>query len=361
MTKSPRFYALDVLRGLTIALMILVNTPGSWEHVFPLLLHAHWDGFTFADIVFPGFLFVVGAAMAFSLQNAQLTQATVSKVFKRGALMFACGLFLNWFGRWDLVELRIPGVLQRIALCYVIAALLILALPRKQLWLAGAVLLSSYFGLLHLTATPYALESNIVRQFDLWLFGPQHIYHGFGLPFDPEGMLSTLSATCNVLIGYGIASLLRGKDAQRGLQELLLFGVVTLVGALLMAQFWPINKALWSGSYMLLSSALLMLLLALLVYVVDVRKNLAIAEPLRIYGTNPLFIYMLSWVWTVFIDRICVWQVDGVSYSVYSSMYQGLASLMPAQFASLVFALLHVGLFWYVSLVLYRRQIFIKL
>lgn len=259
MTKSPRFIALDVLRGLTIALMILVNTPGSWDHVFPLLLHAHWDGFTFADIVFPGFLFVVGAAMAFSLQNAQLNAATMQKIVKRGLLMFACGLFLNWFGRWDLAELRIPGVLQRIAICYVLAALLVVALPRKLLWGAGALLLASYFGLLHLSVQPYALETNTVRQLDLWLFGEEHIYHGFGIPFDPEGLLSCLPATCNVLIGFGIARALQGKAAMQGLQELLLFGLVTLVGALLMAQLWPINKALWSGSYMLLSSALLML------------------------------------------------------------------------------------------------------
>lgn len=361
MTKSPRFIALDVLRGLTIALMILVNTPGSWDHVFPLLLHAHWDGFTFADIVFPGFLFVVGAAMAFSLQNAQLNAATVQKIVKRGLLMFACGLFLNWFGRWDLAELRIPGVLQRIAICYVLAALLVVALPRKLLWGAGALLLASYFGLLHLSVQPYALETNTVRQLDLWLFGEAHIYHGFGIPFDPEGLLSCLPATCNVLIGFGIARALQGKAAMQGLQELLLFGLVTLVGALLMAQLWPINKALWSGSYMLLSSALLMLLLALLVYVVDVKQATRLAEPLRIYGTNPLFIYMLSWIWTVIIDRVVVWQDGDTTQSVYSALYQSLAQLLPAEWASLLFALLHVLLFWYVSLQLYKRQIFIKL
>lgn len=361
MTKSPRFYALDVLRGLTIALMILVNTPGSWDHVFPLLLHAHWDGFTFADIVFPGFLFVVGAAMAFSLKNAEFNGQTLLKIGKRGALMFACGLFLNWFGRWDLDELRIPGVLQRIAICYVLAAVLVIALPRKLLWLAGAVLLTSYFGLLQLSDNPFALESNTVRLVDLWLFGEHHVYQGFGLPFDPEGLLSSLPATCNVLIGYGIASLLQGKDARQGLQELLLFGVVTLVGALLLAQFWPINKALWSGSYMLLSSALLMLLLALLVYLVDIRQATRIAEPLRIYGTNPLFVYMLSWIWTVLIDRVLVWQDGDSTQSVYSAIYQGLAQLLPAEWASLLFALLHVLLFWYVSWALYKRQIFIKL
>lgn len=361
MSVSQRFYALDVLRGLTIALMILVNTPGSWDHVYALLLHAHWDGFTFADIVFPGFLFVVGAAMAFSLKNADFNAQTVLRIFKRGALMFACGLFLNWFGRWDLAELRIPGVLQRIAICYVIAALLVLALPRKALWLAGGALLTSYFAALQLSDNPFALETNVVRWLDLAVFGSAHIYQGFGVAFDPEGLLSNLSATCNVLIGFGIASVLQGKTAEQGLRALVFFGVATLAAALLIAQFWPINKALWSGSYMLLSSSMLMLLLAALVYVVDVRRAVNLAEPFRIYGTNPLFVYMLSWVWTVIIDRLIVWQQGDVSMSLYAYVYQGLAQVLPPEVASLAFALAHVALFWYVSYWLYRRQIFIKL
>lgn len=361
MTVSQRFYALDVLRGLTVALMILVNTPGSWDHVYALLLHAHWDGFTFADIVFPGFLFVVGAAMAYSLKNAQLDAASVQKIIKRGVLMFGCGLFLNWFGHWDLADLRIFGVLQRIAICYVVAALLVLALPRKALWLAGVALLTLYFALLQVSENPFALQSNTVRQLDIWLLGEAHLYQGFGMPFDPEGLLSNLSATCNVLIGFGVARVLQGKTAEQGLRELLLFGVVTLVGALLLAQFWPINKALWSGSYMLFSSSMLMLLLAGLVYLVDVKKALNVAEPFRIYGTNPLFVYMLSWIWTVVIERFVVWQDGDSQVSLYGAIYQGLALALPAQLASLVFALLHVALFWYVSYWLYQRKIFIKL
>jgi len=361
MTTQHRFVALDVLRGLIIALMILVNTPGSWSHVYSPLLHAAWDGFTFADIVFPGFLFIVGAAMAFSLKHASLNRAMLLKIGKRSLILFGCGLLLNWLGRWDLAELRIPGVLQRIALCYLLASLLILTLSHRGLWLAALGLLVGYFAILHLSDEPFSLQHNIVRTVDLALLGEQHLYHGFGLAFDPEGLLSCLPATVNVLLGFLVARGLQQQTASQGLRALLLLSGGLLLAALLLHFSWPVNKPLWSGSYALLSSGLLVLLLALLVYVLDVKQWLAWSEPLRIYGTNPLFIYMLSWVWTVCIDRL--WLVgDGEqAQSIYALGYQALAQLFPAQFASLVFALIHVGLFWLVSWELYRRRIFIKI
>ncbi|WP_348729114.1 heparan-alpha-glucosaminide N-acetyltransferase domain-containing protein [Rheinheimera texasensis] len=361
MQNSARFYALDVLRGLAIALMILVNTPGSWSHVYSPLLHASWDGFTFADIVFPGFLFVVGAAMAFSLKDSRLSSAVVAKIAKRALLMFGCGLLLNFLSHPDLATLRIPGVLQRIALCYALAALLVLSLPKRGLWAAVLLLLGGYFALLQLSPAPFSLEQNIVRTLDLAVFGTAHVYQGFGVAFDPEGLLSTLPATVNVLLGYLVATGLKGKAPLQAVRDLAAFGAVLVLLALAGHWLWPVNKALWSGTYVALSSGLLLWLLAALVYLVDIRKATKLTEPLRIYGTNPLFIYMLSWMFSVATGRWLSWSTADGTQSVAGLLYTALSSLLPLQAASLVFALLHVVLFWALSLWLYRRQIFIKL
>lgn len=361
MQNTGRFYALDVLRGLAIALMVLVNTPGSWSHVYSPLLHARWDGFTFADIVFPGFLFVVGAAMAFSLKDARLNGSTLLKIFKRGLLMFACGLLLNFFSNPDLATLRIPGVLQRIALCYVLAAVLVLSLSKRGLWTAILMLLGGYFMLLQLAVAPFSLEQNMVRTVDLAIFGAAHVYKGFGVPFDPEGLLSTLPATVNVLLGYLVATSLKGKMPQQAVRDLAAFGAVLVVLAVLGHSVWPVNKALWSGTYVALSSGLLLWLLALLVYLVDIRQATRLTEPLRIYGTNPLFIYMLSWMFAVATARWLSWTTADGTQSVAGLFYAALSTVLPLKAASLLFALTHVVLFWALSVWLYRRQIFIKL
>lgn len=376
MSKAVRFQALDALRGLAIALMILVNTPGSWSEVYSPLLHAPWHGFTFADLVFPGFLFVVGAAMFFALKQATLDASWLVKIGKRTLLMFLCGLFLNWFWMHELDSLRVMGVLQRIALCYGLAALIILGLGalgqqtdieqrqrriRRQLPVLAALLLFGYWGLLQLSPDPYSVEHNVVRQLDLILFGSAHLYQGFGMAFDPEGLLSTLPAIVNVLLGYWIAAELSQRKPAAGVRWLWATGAVLVVIALGLSLVWPLNKALWTGSYVLFSGGLLVWLLALMVWLIDIRGATRLAEPLRIYGTNPLFIYMLSWIWAVVLSKLWVWQQAGQQMSAYQFGFEQLAILMPAKLASLVFALAHVVLFWALSYWLYRRQIFIKL
>ncbi len=361
MSQTRRFYALDVLRGLAIALMILVNTPGSWEHVYTPLLHAPWHGFTFADIVFPGFLFVVGAAMAFSMKQAPRSLATVQKILKRTALMFACGLFLNWFWLLEWDNLRIMGVLQRIALAYCVAALLVLYLPKVAVLPSALALVAIYFGLLQLGETPYELAGNWVRQVDLAVFGPAHLYKGFGMPFDPEGLISTVPSVFNVLIGYWVADSLQSRTPLVGIRWLAAVGAVLVSSALLLSFVWPINKALWTGSYAFLAAGLLVWLLAVLVYLVDVRQLKQLTEPLRIYGTNPLFIYMLSFIWSVALGRLLHIEFAGELVSVSQFIFDGLALALPLKIASLLFAISHVLLFWWVSKWLYQRNIFIKL
>ena len=356
--SGSRFYALDALRGLAIALMILVNTPGSWQHVYQPLLHAQWDGFTFADIVFPAFLFVVGGAMFYSLRRTKPDADTFIRIARRSALLVLIGILLNWFPFTNaLTELRLPGVLQRIGLCYGIAAVLVLLLKRRYLpWLV-ITLLVLYWLLLQLgSAQPYSLESNLVRQVDLYLLGANHLYQGFGVAFDPEGVLSTLPAVTSVLLGYYVAWQLSERNVRAGAIWLLNAGLLLLLLAWLCSQFWPLNKALWSGSYVLLSAGLLLCVLAALVWLCDIKGRQEWLQPLVTYGTNPLFIYILSWLWAVTLGLIPV-----ADSNLYQLLFSLLAQCLQAKLASLVFALLHVVLFWWLSRLLYRRNIIIRL
>ncbi len=362
--SSPRFYALDALRGLAIALMILVNTPGSWQHVYSPLLHAAWDGFTFADIVFPTFLFVVGAAMFYSLKTTELSKESVWRVSSRALKLIGIGVLLNYVPfTVELSELRLPGVLQRIGLAYWIAALLVLSVKRRYLPLLSVALVLLYWLALVLGGAeqPYSLEQNLVRQWDLAIFGAAHLYQGFGVAFDPEGLLSTLPCIVAVIIGFGAASALQGKQHKEALRLLLLSGVMLILLAALWHFVWPVNKALWSGSYLALSSGLILLLLAILVWCIDIKGWTKLAEPLKVYGTNPLFIYVLAWLWSVLIGQLIFVPTDAGSVSLYQWGFDQLALVFPAKLASFVFALLHVIGFWYLSLLLYKRNIIIKL
>lgn len=356
---TQRFVALDALRGLAIALMILVNTPGSWQQVYTPLLHASWDGFTFADIVFPGFLFVVGAAMFYSLRQASLNLNTVQRVAKRAAILCTIGVLLNWYPFTTPVsELRLPGVLQRIGLCYALAALLVLALRGRYLLALSTALLLSYYLILHLFGgeAPFSLHDNAVLRLDLAIFGPAHLYQGFGIAFDPEGLLSSLSALVSVIAGYYVAQQLAVRNPTAGARWLLQNAALLLLLSSLLVTIWPLNKALWSGSYVTLSTAILMLLLALLLWLSDIRGQQQLVQPLVTYGTNPLFIYILSWLWAATLMRI-----PWADTNLYQAGFEWLATLLPAKLASLGFALLHVLLFWWISKILYQRGVVIRL
>jgi predicted acyltransferase len=362
--SSPRFYALDALRGLAIALMILVNTPGSWQHVYTSLLHAPWDGFTFADIVFPTFLFVVGAAMFYSLKTTELSTDSFWRVSSRALKLIGIGVLLNYVPfNVELAELRLPGVLQRIGLAYWLAALVVLSVKRSYLPVIAVSLVLLYWLALVLGGgeQPYSLQHNLVRHWDLAIFGAAHLYQGFGIAFDPEGLLSTVPCVVAVWIGFGTAAVLQGKQQQQALRLLLGCGVGLVVLALVWHWWWPINKALWSGSYLALSSGLILVLLSLLVWSIDIKGWTRLAEPLKVYGTNPLFIYILSWLWAVLIGQLIFIPTDTGSVSLYQWGFELLAVVLPFKLASFVFALLHVIGFWYLSLLLYKRNIIIKL
>lgn len=368
MNKQQRFGALDAFRGLAIAAMILVNTPGSREHVYAPLAHSSWHGCTPTDLIFPLFLFISGAALVFSLQKypLRLTAGALRSIGRRVLLLFLLGLFLNWFGFWaDFADLRIMGVLQRIGLAYGLAALLVLSCSRCQLYIVSCAVLLGYWLVLAMAggSDPYSVQTNIVRQIDIALLGERHLWHGKAVAFDPEGLLSTLPAVINVLAGYFATDYLLRNSRPVALRNFVLAGVSFAALAWCWSFWLPINKSLWTSSYVLLTTGYSLLLLALLIWLVDVLRCNWLAKPLQIYGMNPLFVYVLAWLFAR-VTAVMIMLPDGLGGMVSArgwGFLQLKRSFLSPLDASLVFALLHVLLFWLVALYLYRRNIVIKL
>jgi predicted acyltransferase len=359
-----RYKALDAFRGLTIALMILVNTPGSWNHIYWPLGHAEWNGYTPTDLVFPFFLFIIGSAMFFSFKKSdfQFSGAALQKVLKRGVMMFAIGLVLNalnlFAGSGDFSELRIMGVLQRIAIAYVFAGAIVLLVGRIGVFVVSALLLLGYWALLVLLGgdNPLGLQNNLVRQFDLVMLSGDHMWGGKGIPFDPEGLLSSIPAIVNVLLGFEATRYLTSiQNKSESVWRLAGLGVAAVLLATIWDLLWPINKNLWSGSYVIVTTGWALIVLAAFVWLMDVKGKPF--EPLLVYGMNPLFIYVVSWVWVVVYYLIPVG--GGNLYDVVFGWI--LAGDSPNMAASLLFAISHVYLFWLICLYLYRRNIVIKL
>ena len=368
MKTVQRYLALDVLRGMTVAMMILVNTPGSWSYIYPPLRHAEWHGCTPTDLVFPFFLFVVGVSMFFSFAKYgnQLDKDSLLKIGKRTLLIFAIGLFLNSFPQWsaDWSKLRILGVLQRIAIAYGIGSLIVLAVKEKFLpWIGGAILLL-YWLLLYILggADPYSLEGNITLPIDSAVLGESHLYKGFGIPFDPEGLFSTIPAIVTVIIGYLAGSLIKQSEKTTVPRKLLLFGLAVVAAGWVWGLVFPINKPLWTSSYVLYTAGWAMMVLSLLIWVIDLKGYSKWSSFFVVFGVNPLFIFALSGLWVKIFGRLVHWTgADGKTISGTSWFYNDVCVPLAGNLnGSLLFAISHVLLFWLIGLVLYRNKIFIK-
>lgn len=368
-SSTTRFLALDMFRGLAIALMILVNMPGDWGHVYSPLLHSSWHGLTPTDIVFPCFLFIVGASIFFSFRASSFTlsPASLKKIIIRSALMFAIGFGLNIYNMLllDINSVRIMGVLQRISLCYFFGALIVLSFRISKVYLICGIILGTYFALFALLGgdSPFGFERNIVALLDRSILGESHMWKMNGTPFEPEGLLSTLPAIVTLLLGFETSRILsKYKNVHSILKHLTLLGFGLLVAGWIVSFYMPINKNIWSVSFVFLSAGLAVLILASCVFFADVLKIGALCEPLRIYGTNPLLIYCLSWMLATGLIALKVSLFGSISTeSVYSWLWQLLLPFMPPKLASLLFALAHVLLFWLLALWLYRRNFILKL
>jgi predicted acyltransferase len=373
MSTSNRYLALDVLRGMTIAFMILVNTPGSWQYVYPPLLHAEWHGCTPTDLVFPFFLFVVGVSMffSFSRNNSTLNKDSLIKVARRTILIFVIGLFINSFPQWmtDWSQLRIMGVLQRIALAYGLAAIIVLASSRKWIAVWSIIIMLLYWGILYFfgDTDPYSLMGNAVRKLDLALMGENHLYKGFkydgqAVAFDPEGLLSSMPAIATVLLGYLAGVLIRESKKQKVPLQLIVSGVVIAIIGYIWGFVFPINKPLWTSSYVLYTAGLAAILFGILIFIIDVKGYKGWTSFFVVFGLNPLFIFALSGIWAksmwmLFRFEDATGNTVAASGWLYQHVFVPLAGNLNG---SLLYAIAHVVFFWLIGYILYRYRIFIK-
>jgi len=393
-TASQRYVALDVLRGMTVAGMILVNNPGSWGKIFAPLRHAAWSGCTPTDLVFPFFLFIVGAALSFSFAkyNDGLNSSSMGKIVKRAALIFLTGLLLNAFpfyptspdaslSFWEnyqnyLGSIRIVGVLQRIAMCYLLGGILALWLRDTKKIIGGMAVLMFIHWLILITfgtGDPYSVEGTIAGPIDIAIFGEKHIYHGFGAPFDPEGLLGALSGSATVLFGYLIGGLIR-KSEQKidAVGKLYTIGMLSIGAGVILSSFIPINKPLWTPSYVLYAGGWSVTMLALFIYFIDVKGKEKVFLPFRAMGLNPLFAFVMAGVFAKTLGRIIKWKeimvtddwhIKEVTVSASTWIYRNVCVnlLGNNEWGSLMYALMYVTVFLLMAMWLYKKNIIIKL
>jgi len=374
LAKEPAFFqkrltSLDVFRGATIALMILVNDPGSWSHVYPPLLHAKWHGWTFTDLVFPFFLFIVGVSIAYALstqkeQNPQW-MPIYKKIFRRTLILFGLGLFLSGFPYFNLTELRIPGVLQRIALCYFFASAIFLhfKIRGQFLWTGGLLLL--YWALMAWIPVPghgtgsFARGANLSNYLDSILLG-SHVWKSTA-PWDPEGLLSTIPAISTTLLGVLTGHLLRSrlKPLEKTVYMLIAGNVLFFVGSV-WHHWFPVNKMIWTSSYVVLTGGLAMITLGLSYFFIDVKGWRRGIKPFIVYGENAISVYVLAGI-VARLGYLIRWETGSETITVQQWVYQNLFMtwLSPIN-ASLAYAIFFIGLMYFFMWLLYRKNIFIK-
>ena len=368
-----RFTSLDIFRGATMALMVIVNTPGTWSYVYPPLKHAQWHGCTLTDLVFPFFLFVIGVAMRFSFDKYDICKygPLFNKIIFRTITIFVIGLLLNAFPfirqDWDWSSFRILGVLQRIALAYFFAGFIVLRLDIKGLVKISFFLLVGYWILLithgwYSGQDPYALETNLILVIDKLLLGESHLYGGTGIQFDPEGLVSTIPSIITILIGFLVGTMIKtSNDHEDNVQRMALLGSLLIIIGWLWGFIFPINKQLWTSSYVLYTAGIAIILLAGMIWLVDIKKIDWWTKPFVILGSNAIFLYALSSIWVKILLKIS-FELDGKMISGYSYFYQTIFQPLAGNInGSLFFALFHVLIFLLILTWMYTKKIFIKI
>jgi predicted acyltransferase len=398
---EARSKSLDVFRGLTIIGMLLVNNPGNASASFAELRHSLWNGWTIADLIFPFFLFVVGITTHLSLRRRAARgdddRQVIRQVVKRGVLIFAIGLLLNWFPFYQygtiagnarptllehiggrLLELRFLGVLQRIGIAYIAAALITWRATTTRIVLAAATLLIGYWLAMTLLPVPgegtiglYLLDSpgrnlsawvdRTTLDWSRWGLG-NHIWESSRV-FDPEGLLSTLPAIATVLIGVLAGrSFVASKPLGKRLQGLLAGGAALMLAGLAWGLAFLINKNLWTSSYVLFTAGVACILLAAIAWTVDVRQWRGWTKPFVVFGTNPITAYVGAELTAVLFDSTIKLRAGGRLQSVHALFYdRALASWLAPGVASLAYSLVFVGLWYLVLLPMHRRGIVLKI
>ena len=368
-----RFISLDIFRGATMALMVIVNTPGTWSYVYAPLRHAEWHGCTLTDLVFPFFLFVIGVAMRFSFDKYDICKygPLFNKIIFRTITIFVIGLRLNAFPfirqNWDWSSFRILGVLQRIALAYFFAGFIVLRLDVKGLVKISFLLLFGYWILLitygwYYSQDPYALKTNLILVIDRFLLGESHLYGGTGIQFDPEGLLSTIPSIVTILIGFLVGTMIKtSNDHEDNVQRMAMLGSLLIIIGWTWGFIFPINKQLWTSSYVLYTGGIAIILLAGMIWLVDIKKIDWWTKPFVILGSNAIFLYALSSIWVKILLKIS-FELNGKMISGYSYFYKTIFQPLAGNInGSLFFALFHVLIFLLILTWMYRKNIFIKI
>ncbi len=387
-TDNRRILALDILRGITICGMILVNNPGSWSYIYAPLEHARWNGLTPTDLVFPFFMFIMGISAYISLRKYQfaLNGHTLHKILKRTAGIYLVGLFIGWFAHfcyywnddagsqtgfisqlaaaaWSFPHIRLTGVLARLAICYGLASLIAVTVSHRRFPYIIVLLLAGYFAVL-VTGNGFSYGTdNILSIVDKAVIGSNHLYNDNGI--DPEGLLSTIPSLAHVLLGFHMGRLLFGPNAGKSLssrmQTLLLAGGMLTFAGFLLSYGCPINKKIWSPTFVLATCGLGCTLLGLLIYTIDIRNCRRWTHFFEAFGINPLFVFVMSDIIAILLNSIRI-TVNGESTSLHG--YVCNEWLFPSfgnYGGSLAYALVFLVICWLVAYPLYKRRIFIKL
>ncbi len=364
---QTRYLSLDVMRGATLALMIIVNMSLSGEAAFSQLLHAVWHGFTLTDAVFPTFLFCVGASMAinFEKSNAMDEKSFWLKTLKRSALIFLCGFVVSNFPFVRLIDgditmiapenWRILGVLQRIALCFLLAmALLRYAGLRAAIVVCAVVLVANW--LLFTTFGDLSLENNVARKVDYAIMGASHLYKGEGIPFDPEGIVGTLPSMVNIIGGFAATYYLRAAPKLKtALKYMIAAGIAFSLFGIFWNNFFPINKKIWTSSYVVLMIGIDLIILSTLAYLIDLKGFKIGTDFFSVFGKNTLFLYFFAEILMgVF------WSLKIGESEVMFWLYDNVFALIPGKFGNLAYAIVFMLGVWLVGLWLDKKKIYIR-
>jgi predicted acyltransferase len=363
-----RLVSLDVFRGIAIAFMILMNNLGGDKN-YPILLHADWNGLTLADIFFPFFLFIVGSAIPYSLgsklERNESKKRLLPKIVRRTIVLFALGVFINGFPYFNLSTLRIMGVLQRIALCYLAASAIYLTLNRKKQIVTTILLVILYWILMTVVPVPgygpgvLDKNGNLAACIDRLLL-PGHLYAG---TWDPEGFLSTIPALATTMLGLLTAEHLKSnRNPKEKSTALFLFGVLLMVIGALWNLSFPINKNLWTSSFVALTGGMAIVIFDLCYYIIDFKKNTLWAKPFIIFGLNSIAAYVLTEIMNLTLIYTNVTLSDGRSLSPKALIYESLfSSWAGPQNGSLIYGLTFLFFWLGIMTILYKRRIFIRI
>ncbi len=362
---ATRLMSLDVFRGLTMVLMTVVNNPGSWTYVYPPLRHAEWNGWTITDLVFPFFIFIVGVAIPYALskyRESESRQAIYLKIFRRAATLFLLGLILAGFPSFDLTTIRIMGVLQRLALCYLFAALLFLHTNTRTQFVIAVLCLVVYELLMQIPVPDrdtllQTKDDNFGAWLDRTLFGTAHLWKA-AKTWDPEGLLSTIAALTNAIAGMMTGTYLRSQSEPLEKASAIFFAGAILLG-IGGALDWaiPINKNMWSPSYAVFTTGYALVVLGMCYYAIDIKGWKKWAEPLVVFGVNALLLFFGSGILARVMGNLIRFTVNDELLSLQQFIYKYLlASWAGNMIGSLLYPLLLITAWYVVLRALYKRN-----